>query len=80
MELARIGDHLICNSIVGVDAGAIPVFVPDAIPGTYYEIWEQVCGFRLTTNIGRIGGFERNFNNIAFEKLEKFLAEYPKAL
>jgi NADH-quinone oxidoreductase subunit D len=35
---------------------------------------------RLTTNIGRIGGFERNFTNTAFEKLEKFLAEYPKTL
>ena len=34
----------------------------------------------LTTNIGRIGGFERNFPNVAFEKLEKFLDEYPRAL
>jgi NADH-quinone oxidoreductase subunit D len=30
--------------------------------------------------MGRIGGFERNFNNIAFEKIEKFLKEYPKVL
>ena len=34
----------------------------------------------LTTNIGRIGGFERNFNDIAFQKLEKFLKEYPSVL
>jgi NADH-quinone oxidoreductase subunit D len=34
----------------------------------------------LTTNIGRIGGFERDFNNIAFTKLEKFLNEYPDVL
>jgi NADH-quinone oxidoreductase subunit D len=39
-----------------------------------------VCGSRLTTNIGRIGGFERNFNDIAFQKLEKFLKEYPGVL
>jgi NADH-quinone oxidoreductase subunit D len=39
-----------------------------------------VCGSRLTTNIGRIGGFERNFTNTAFEKLEKFLREYPVVL
>ena len=25
----------------------------------------------LTTNIGRIGGFERNFTNEAFQKLRK---------
>jgi NADH-quinone oxidoreductase subunit D len=45
-----------------------------------YEIYEEICGSRLTTNIGRIGGFERNFTNTAFEKLEKFLREYPKVL
>ena len=45
-----------------------------------YEIYEEVCGSRLTTNIGRIGGFERNFTDTAFEKLEKFLKEYPEVL
>ncbi len=81
MELARIADHLICNSIVGVDAGAYTGFLYlMQYRELIYEIWEQVCGARLTTNIGRIGGFERNFNNTAFEKLEKFLAEYPDVL
>jgi NADH-quinone oxidoreductase subunit D len=79
MELARISDHLICNSIVGVDSGAYTGFLyvmqyREAI----YEIYEEVCGARLTTNIGRIGGFERNFNNTAFEKIEKFLREFKK--
>jgi NADH-quinone oxidoreductase subunit D len=45
-----------------------------------YEIYEEVCGSRLTTNIGRIGGFERNFSNTAFSKLEKFMDEYPAVL
>src|SRR6187200_168710 len=81
MELARIADHLICNSIVGVDAGAYTGFLYlMQYRELIYEIWEQVCGARLTTNIGRIGGFERNFNNIAFQKLDKFLAEYPAVL
>jgi NADH-quinone oxidoreductase subunit D len=81
MELARIADHLICNSIVGVDAGAYTGFLYlMQYRELIYEIWEQVCGARLTTNIGRIGGFERNINDIAWQKLEKFLAEYPKAL
>ncbi|MFN7822432.1 MAG: NADH-quinone oxidoreductase subunit D, partial [Bacteroidota bacterium] len=30
--------------------------------------------------IGRIGGFERNFSQTAFSKLEKFLKEYPDVL
>lgn len=81
MELARIADHLICNSIVGVDSGAYTGFLyVMQYRELIYEIWEEVCGSRLTTNIGRIGGFERNFNDIAFQKLEKFLREYPKVL
>jgi NADH-quinone oxidoreductase subunit D len=81
MELARVADHLICNSIVGVDTGAYTGFLyVMQYRELIYEIWEEVCGSRLTTNIGRIGGFERNFNEIAFQKLEKFLKEYPKVL
>ncbi|HEX5668248.1 MAG TPA: NADH-quinone oxidoreductase subunit D [Chitinophagaceae bacterium] len=81
MELARISDHLICNSIVGVDTGAYTGFLyVMQYRELIYEIYEEVCGSRLTTNIGRIGGFERNFSNTAFRKLEKFLKEYPGVL
>jgi NADH-quinone oxidoreductase subunit D len=81
MELARIADHLICNSVIGVDTGAFTGFLyVMQYRELIYEIWEEVCGSRLTTNIGRIGGFERDFNNIAFTKLERFLKEYPAVL
>lgn len=81
MELARISDHLICSSIMGVDSGAFTGFLyVMQYRELIYEIYEEVCGSRLTTNIGRIGGFERNFTPLAFQKLEKFLAEYPKVL
>ncbi len=79
MELARISDHLICNSVVGVDTGALTGF-------TYmfqerekiYELYEEICGARLTTNIGRIGGFERDFSPVFHSKLKKFLKEFPQ--
>jgi NADH-quinone oxidoreductase subunit D len=81
MELARISDHLICNSVLGVDTGATAgFFYVMEYRELIYEIYEEVCGSRLTTNIGRIGGFERNFNTIAFAKIKKFLNEYPKVL
>ena len=81
MELSRIADHLICNSIVGVDSGAYSGFLyVMQYRELIYEIFEEVCGSRLTTNMGRIGGFERNFTPAAFEKLERFLKEYPKQL
>ncbi len=81
MELARIADHLICNSVVAVDTGALTGF-------TYvfqwreliYEIYEEVCGSRLTTNIGRVGGFERNFTQVAWEKINKFMDGFPKVM
>jgi len=79
MELARIADHLVCNSVIGVDTGALTGF-------TYvfqqrekiYELYEEVCGARLTTNIGRIGGFERDFSPAFHQKLNDFLKEFPK--
>jgi len=79
MELSRISDHLICNSIVGVDTGAYTGFLyVMQYRELVYEIYEEVCGSRLTTNMGRIGGFERNFPDVAFQKIEKFLEEFPK--
>src|SRR5690606_13738656 len=45
-----------------------------------YEIYEEICGARLTTNIGRIGGFERDFNDTTFKKIEEFLERYPPVL
>ncbi|HEX2536491.1 MAG TPA: NADH-quinone oxidoreductase subunit D [Chitinophagaceae bacterium] len=81
MELARIADHIVCNGVIGVDTGAFTGFLyVMQYRELIYEIWEEICGSRLTTNIGRIGGFERNFNNIAFTKLEKFLKEFPDVL
>ena len=78
MELARIADHLICNSILVVDTGAYTGFLYCMqLREKIYEIWEEVCGSRLTTNIGRVGGLERDFNDIAFQKLENFIKDFP---
>lgn len=81
MELSRISDHLICNSIVGVDSGAFTGFLyVMQYRELIYEIYEEICGSRLTTNMGRIGGFERDFTPVAFEKIEKFIKEWPTVL
>ncbi|WP_293946581.1 MULTISPECIES: NADH-quinone oxidoreductase subunit D [unclassified Sphingobacterium] len=81
MELARIADHIICNGILGVDTGAFSGFLYVMQEREFiYEIFEEICGARLTTNIGRIGGFERDFNTVAFEKIREFLKRYPPVL
>jgi NADH-quinone oxidoreductase subunit D len=81
MELARIADHIICNSVIGVDSGAMTGFLYIFQWREYiYEIYEELCGARLTTNIGRIGGLERDFSEKAWEKIHYFLKEFPKGL
>ena len=63
MELARITDHIICNSILGVDTGAYTGFLyVFQFREKVYEIYEEICGARLTTNMGRMGGFERDWS------------------
>jgi NADH-quinone oxidoreductase subunit D len=80
MELARIADHIICNSILGVDTGAYTGFLyVFQFREKIYEIYEEICGARLTTNMGRIGGFERDWSEAAFQKLNAFLDEFPIA-
>ncbi|MFN8334447.1 MAG: NADH-quinone oxidoreductase subunit D [Cyclobacteriaceae bacterium] len=80
MELARISDHIICNTIIGQDVGATTGFLYlFQYRERIYEIYEEICGARLTTNIGRIGGLERNFSDKTWEKLENWLKDFPPA-
>lgn len=81
MELARISDHIICNSVIGVDSGAMTGFLYVFQWREFiYEIYEELCGARLTTNVGRIGGLERDFTPLAWEKIHKLLKELPEGL
>lgn len=81
MELARITDHLICNSVIGVDSGALTGFIYlFQEREKVYEIYEEICGARLTTNLGRIGGFERDFTPSVIAKISEFITNLPKVL
>ena len=80
MELSRIADHIVCNTVIAVDTGAMTGFLylfqwRERI----YEIFEEICGSRLTTNIGRIGGLDRDWNEEVYRLLRKFLKEFPVA-
>ncbi len=81
MELARIADRIICNSVVAVDTGALTGFLyVFQWREKIYDVYEEICGARLTTNMGRIGGFERDFSKSAFDKIDVIVKELPKAL
>jgi NADH-quinone oxidoreductase subunit D len=81
MELSRIADHIICNTIIGQDTGGTTGFLylfqwREHI----YDIFESICGARLTTNICRIGGFEREWSQTTWDKINLFIKDFPKAL
>ena len=81
MELSRIADHIICDTVIAVDTGAMTGFLHVfKWREVIYEIFEEICGARLTTNIGRIGGIERDFTKKAWDTLHYFMKEFPKAL
>lgn len=81
MELARIADHIVCDTVIAVDTGAMTGFLYlFQYREKIYEIYEEICGARLTTNIGRIGGMERDFNDRLWAKLDAFMKEFPPAL
>lgn len=81
MELSRLADHIICNSVIGVDTGAMTGFLYIfQFREKIYEIFEEICGARLTTNIGRIGGFERDWSDKVWAKLDTFMKEFPIGL
>jgi NADH-quinone oxidoreductase subunit D len=81
MELARIADHIVCNAVIGVDTGAMTGFLyVMQWREKIYEIYESICGARLTTNISRIGGFEREWSKDTWDKINSFLKNFPKAL
>ncbi|MER0439556.1 NADH-quinone oxidoreductase subunit D [Emticicia sp. W12TSBA100-4] len=82
MELARIADHIICNSILGVDTGAYSGFLyVFQEREKIYEIYEEMCGARLTTNMGRIGGMERDLSPTAIAKIKDLIYNsLPKVL
>jgi NADH-quinone oxidoreductase subunit D len=81
MELARIADHLVCNSVLAVDTGALTGFLyVFQEREKIYDIYESICGARLTTNIDRIGGFERDFSPNTMGKIRDFIDRFPKVL
>ncbi len=81
MELSRISDHIVCDTVIAVDTGAMTGFLHlFKEREKIYEIFEEICGSRLTTNSGRIGGMERDFNEKCWEKIHSFVKNFPKAL
>lgn len=56
-EFARIIDHIVCISISGVDLGALTNFwLGFSAREKVYDLFEKLCGARLTVSLTRVGG------------------------
>nr|BDT28916.1 NADH dehydrogenase (quinone) subunit D [Bacteriovorax sp. HI3] len=56
-ELSRIIDHMVCIGAAGVDLGALTSFwYCFEMREKVYELFEKLCGARLTVSLTRIGG------------------------
>lgn len=56
-EFSRIMDHFVCNSVQGVDLGALTnLWLGFTAREAVYDLLEKLSGARLTVSISRIGG------------------------
>ncbi len=80
-ELARIGDHLVCNAAVGLDTGAFTFFVYAFNPREpIYDIFEALCGARFTNSYTRVGGLMYDASPKAIQMIRDFVRDLPKQL
>jgi len=80
-ETQRIAGHLFWLGTQALDIGAMTMFF-----WTFRErevlldIFEQLCGARLTTNYYRIGGVDSDLTPEIIAQLKKFLDHFPSAI
>jgi NADH dehydrogenase I D subunit len=78
-ELTRIADHLVQIGMQAVDIGAFTVFLYGfRLREKIYDLFELVCGARLTTSYTRVGGMMRDLPD-GFESLARDLLDRAPA-
>jgi NADH-quinone oxidoreductase subunit C/D len=80
-ELARLTDHLVCNAANLVDLGALTNYwyLYNVREGLY-QVFEKLCGSRLTTNYARIGGLSHDLYPGFAEEVELHLGKLEEAV
>ena len=77
-ELARISSHLLWMGSMGMDVGALTVFMwTFREREKLYDIFERLVGARFTTSYTRIGGLAHDMTPEAEQMIRKFITEFP---
>jgi NADH-quinone oxidoreductase subunit D len=80
-ELSRISSHLLGLGCYAMDTGAMTVFLYTFTEREkIYNLTEQICGARFTTNYTRVGGMSRDLPDTFMAQLRKFLGELPRCV
>ena len=80
-EFSRISDHLLSIGMQAVDIGAFTVFLYGfRMREQIYDLFELICGSRLTTSYTRVGGLMRDLPDGALPLAAHLLEEIPNTL
>ncbi len=77
-EVQRIIGHLFWLGTQALDIGAMTIFFfTFREREVLLDIFEELCGARLTTSWYRVGGVERDFTPKIIDKIYSFIADFP---
>lgn len=80
-EMTRISSHILWLGTHALDIGAMTVFLYSFREReTILELFERLCGARLTVSYGRIGGVRNDVDQEFIDRLYKFTEEFPTRL
>ncbi|MFB0515973.1 MAG: NADH dehydrogenase (quinone) subunit D [Candidatus Neomarinimicrobiota bacterium] len=80
-ELSRIADHLVQIGMQAVDIGAFTVFLYGfRLRERIYDLFEMVCGARLTTSYTRVGGLMRDLPDTFMPAAGDLLDKVPDTI
>ncbi len=80
-EMARISSHLLWLATHALDIGAMTVFLYCFRDREWLlNIFEKVCGARLTHSYVRIGGVRLDFTQEVIDELRRFTEEFPQRI
>jgi NADH-quinone oxidoreductase subunit D len=77
-ELARISSHLLAIGTMAMDVGAYTMFFHTFREREdLYNLFEMLCGTRLTTSYTRIGGVDQDLPPGFIERCRTFIESFP---
>lgn len=80
-EMARICNHLLWLATHALDIGAMTVFLYCFRDREWLlNIFEKICGARLTHSYVRVGGVRLDFTSEIIDELYKFTEEFPNRI